>query len=453
MNFRLPVKFILLFLITLFFFTCGRKKEKDNPFLHASPFPAGRIISDVKFARDTAQSFSLYLPKKYEQSESLPVLYFFDAHRRGLLPVQRYRALADSFGYILIGSNNIKNGLSGEELRRLSALLLTETGRGFKIDPKRMYLMGFSGGAKGAVLTAIEDDRIRGVIACAGGFPQNQPPDAGSFEFAGIVGKADFNYWELRILERDLNATSRRHILIVHNGKHAWPPYTSMARALDWFDFNAARDGLLPLSRKRIQGFLRRQQIILANLRRKGDLEGLAEEYRYLIRCLDGLHDTGAFREALKSLTGSPGYRKLSDRIIKIARQEFRQRQHLPAYLMEKGANWWQETIHSWDATSDSASEAFWSRQRLKSFAGLLVYLYASQALSKQQTPVAQKLLSIYALLEPNNPDRYYLQAWLHALQGKAPLARKEVQQALSAGIDDPDKIRHNPVLQSLNQP
>src|ERR1700749_4024462 len=69
----------------------------------------GRLIDTVICQKDPAQSYALYIPVR-GGTGALPIVYFFDPHGDGSLPLKKYKSLADTYGFILAGSNNSKNG-------------------------------------------------------------------------------------------------------------------------------------------------------------------------------------------------------------------------------------------------------------------------------------------------------------------------------------------------------
>src|SRR5580658_4793283 len=96
----------------------------------AQPFMPGKIIERVVCQGDTSQSYALYIPLRGNGASGgriggsgsgglegdrggdaapLPVVYFFDPHGVGALPLRKYRSLAEAYGFILVGSNNSKN--------------------------------------------------------------------------------------------------------------------------------------------------------------------------------------------------------------------------------------------------------------------------------------------------------------------------------------------------------
>lgn len=88
----------------------GKGKTKQTATPHNRAFPPGKLINRVPCSVDTSYSYALYLPENYTPDQKYPVLFFFDAHKRGKLPVHKYKSLADKYGYILAASYNSTNG-------------------------------------------------------------------------------------------------------------------------------------------------------------------------------------------------------------------------------------------------------------------------------------------------------------------------------------------------------
>src|SRR5689334_1247009 len=59
-------------------------------------FEAGKLILRVVCKSDPAQSYALYIPAKHSH-DTLPVIYFFDPHGDGSLPLTKYKSLADRY--------------------------------------------------------------------------------------------------------------------------------------------------------------------------------------------------------------------------------------------------------------------------------------------------------------------------------------------------------------------
>src|SRR5438105_4945707 len=130
----------------------------------AEDLPRGQVIADVKCSGDPSQSYALYLPSNYSDDRGWSLILAFDPGARGQAPVERFRTAAETYGYIVAGSNNSRNSswqASSDAIRAVSA----DIGNRFRIDEKRVYTAGLSGGARVAMEVALGTDRIAGVIA------------------------------------------------------------------------------------------------------------------------------------------------------------------------------------------------------------------------------------------------------------------------------------------------
>ena len=72
--------------------------------------PKGQIVDKVVCAKSPEQSYALYLPSTYDAARKWPILYAFDPGARGRLPVAQFKDAAEKYGWIVVGSNNSRNG-------------------------------------------------------------------------------------------------------------------------------------------------------------------------------------------------------------------------------------------------------------------------------------------------------------------------------------------------------
>ena len=73
-------------------------------------FQTGIVLPDVHSIAQPEQTYALYLPSNYSAEHSWPIVYAFDPGARGNNPVELMRAGAQKYGYIIVGSNNSRNG-------------------------------------------------------------------------------------------------------------------------------------------------------------------------------------------------------------------------------------------------------------------------------------------------------------------------------------------------------
>ncbi|HLK22298.1 MAG TPA: hypothetical protein VKT81_25300 [Bryobacteraceae bacterium] len=209
---------------------------------YAEDLPLGKIIDEVKCAAEPSQSYALYLPSNYSASRTWPLILAFAPMAHGRFPVERLHEAAEKYGYIVAGSNNSHNGDWKSSMAAIRAMPADITSR-FSIDVKRVYTAGFSGGARVAMHVAESSGKIAGVIACSAGFPDGHARKSAPFPIYATVGTEDFNYREMRELDRMLTTP---HRLVIFEGSHDWLPASLADDALAWLEFQTLNSGAQP---------------------------------------------------------------------------------------------------------------------------------------------------------------------------------------------------------------
>ena len=210
----------------------------------AQELPRGEIVDDVQCQRDASQRYALYLPSYFNPSRPWPVILTFDGSGRGREGVERYRAAAEKYGYVVAGSNNSRNGPWNVGLDAAAAMTADIKGR-FPIDRKRMYTAGMSGGARVAIMVAQNSPAIAGVLASSAGY-STAFHKSERFPFFGTAGTEDFNYREMRVVDRLMTSP---HRVEVFEGGHTWPPVEMATSGVEWMEIQAMKNGLTPARR------------------------------------------------------------------------------------------------------------------------------------------------------------------------------------------------------------
>ena len=218
--------------------------------LAAQSLPIGQIIDSVPTAADPEQKYSLYLPAKYNAGRQWPVILAFDPGARGKRAVEQYQVAAETFGYIVAGSNNSSNG-SWERSVNAARAMAVDIGNRFAIDEKRIYTAGMSGGARVAMGMALgSNNLIAGVVASSAGFPDSNPRKSVPFVVFGTAGTEDFNWLEMRSLDQTL--TTPHHVAFFEGG-HVWLSSELAAEAVEWLDLQAMKSGRMPRDEERVK--------------------------------------------------------------------------------------------------------------------------------------------------------------------------------------------------------
>jgi poly(3-hydroxybutyrate) depolymerase len=269
----------------------------------AQDLPRGVIIDDVKCADDPTQGYALYLPTSYSTDRKWSLLMAFHPGARGRAMVEKYQAAAEQYGYVVAGSNTSRNGpwsISAAAVKAMS----TDLGQRFSLDPQRIYLTGMSGGARVAMQVALANKNIAGVIASSGGYPDSQPRSKVSFAVFGTAGTEDFNYIEMRMLDRKLESP---HHLAVFSGGHTLPPDIVALEAVEWMELQAIKSGRRTRDDALVGRLFEKRRERIAGSAGGADIVHLLEA---LVSDFTGLRDVSADLDRAKRLSKEPEVKK-----------------------------------------------------------------------------------------------------------------------------------------------
>jgi hypothetical protein len=248
--------------------------------LAVAELPSGQVIESVKCAADPSQSYALYLPSRFAPDRVWPVIFAFDPGGRGRIPVERYQAAAEKYGYIVAGSNNSRNGSWAVSMTSAQAMM-TDVAARFALHPQRIYTAGMSGGARVALGVGLGVPGIAGVIASSAGYPDSKPRKSAPFPLFGTAGTEDFNYLEMRRLDRELTTP---HHLAIFDGGHVWLSSDLAIEAVEWMEIQAMKSGRKPREEAEID------QIYATRIAHEDSLAGLQS----LVADFTGLKDMSA---------------------------------------------------------------------------------------------------------------------------------------------------------------
>ena len=288
----------LLAMVLLAWF-CGSLAAQVAP----SPFSTGKVIPKVVCSADSKQSYALYLPSAFSATRRWPIIYLFDPLARGEVAVEAARAAAEKFGYLVVASNNSRNGPMADSTAAANAVW-HDTQERFPVEEQRRYLAGMSGGARLVTAIALScDGCAAGVIANAAGFPIDKPPQRNmKFAYFGAVGNADFNYGEFVDLRKKLEDVGAQYRIRIFDGQHGWAPPEVWLEALNWMDIRAMAAGSLPRDPARIQQTADEELARARDLQAKNNLLAAARQYQSLVRDFKGISDVTAAESSLAEL-------------------------------------------------------------------------------------------------------------------------------------------------------
>lgn len=429
---------------------CGCALVAGNP---RAQFPQSQVIERVSCKADPEQSYALYLPPGYTPEKKWPVLYAFDPAGRGSVPVKFFQEAAAKFGYILVGSNNSRNGI---DVSAIVKTLWADTHEQFSIDERRVYTTGFSGGARVASAVALGyRGAVAGVIAASAGLPPNFDPSlANQFVFFGTAGTEDFNFPEMQQTKRKLDEVGVTNRLAIFPGPHDWPPADLCTEAIAWMEMQAMKAGTRAKDDELIEARLNLQKKTAHDFEVSQKSYEAYLQYEDLITEFKGLRDTTEFASAAARLGAT--------KEVKAAIKSEKTEEDDQARLLEKlrtliarlqDAAIYPETIAELKddlinlakqaETSKSVADQRVAQRVLQS---LFVQVYEEAFAMKQRKDYAAipAKLELAAVIRPKDPNVFYSLAVAYARIGNKSRAMAALTMAIERGFSDLARIEQN---------
>ncbi len=275
----------------------------------------GQTVEHVA-ARDSGQSYAIFLPSGYAPRRRWPLLLLLDPRGRAMTPLSLFRDAAEQYGYIVMSSYNTASDVDGDPNTPAVNAMLDVAQRELSIDTNRIYLAGFSGTSRMSWLFGFAlRGRVAGVIGASGG----PPPPAGftadtlrqtPFAFFGTAGSDDFNHDEMRALDRTLDTLGKAHQLTVFSGGHQWMSRSIAADALRWMELQAMRTSLRARDSALIDSAFADRGRAAELLEQTGDAVTAMRAWRSIAHDFASLHDTRSPMQRADSLLKLPAVQR-----------------------------------------------------------------------------------------------------------------------------------------------
>jgi pimeloyl-ACP methyl ester carboxylesterase len=417
----------------------------------AQPFIPGKVIERVVCESDTNQSYALYIPLRGDK-EPLPVLYFFDSHGVGALPLRKYRALAEAYGFILVGSNNSRNGNDWPMTEAIWGRLFEDTRRRLHMMSDRIYACGFSGGAKVASYLAIEHGEIKGVIANGAALPDGVSAGDFRFSFTAIAGEGDMNMTDLVAINEALVKTRTRHRILFFDGRHEWAPEATMRIAFEGLQFDAMRAGVIAKDGAALEGYTGKSKGRVDADRQAGLLIGARRECVLSLALLDGLTgEAGWFGAQAAAIGKDARYLRQQQEQAKILATEEQTKAGYMQQFQQGDMAYWTKTIEDLRVRAVGKTDMAAMYQRLMAYLSLAFYSISNQLINGNQNDAARHFVELYKLADPSNSEAWYFSAVLHARTGDGHSAGADLLKAAGYGFNDEARLRRQPEFQPLS--
>lgn len=399
-------------LLLLLLLACGGWGRTGEPEL-----PVGEVLPRVPCRAKPAFTYALYLPRDWKPGEVRPVLLGFSPQGQGEEPVRRFRRAADELGWILVGSNDSRNGPLAPALAAQEALWAEVQAR-FRPDPRRTFATGFSGGARMAVrLVRAHPGKVAGVAAFGAFFIDEAHTlhGLGGPAYFLACGMEDFNFAELREAREALAGRRLPAWAETFPGPHRWPPEDVALRAARFLE---AR------SRGEVPPILEEGRVMARALEAGGE----ALQAQRLWEEVAAWSANPADREAARRAGAAPAARRELELEV---RYRARHQDHdalRPTPKWGAAASALSATAHGPDPLeARQAWRILWDDL-------LILEVQGSEALERKDGPTAEQRFAAMVLLAPEVPRHRVLLAAALVAQGRSVEALVRLREAVASG-------------------
>ena len=427
-------------------------------FSQQKEYEKGKIIDTVLVDKNTGESFSLYLPNIYDSAKLSPLVFIFEPMARGKAGIFPFIKASEEYGYILICSNDSKNGPYSKNYE-IANRLFNKVFSTFNIDEKRIYTSGFSGGARLASSIAILTNQIQGVIACGAGFESKDGIVATrqNFSYAAIVGDRDMNYQEMINTKSFLNKFKVSNELFIFDIKHQWPTQDQVLKAFDWLQLEAFKKNILPTNDDQIKKIYTTFYSSAKQYQMKGEMVLFNGEYQRIIRNFRRYYNLDSIKDSMDKLSKN----KLFKTEKKLLESSFEKENTMTKMFIDQfstdfdrsklNQKWWRSKIAKLHKELDNANpteKKMLSRLLYKVFAHAIET--ASIGNRVQNTNQSIICYEICIMIYPKYPLPYFKQIENYVYLHDEETALNYLEKLIETGYTDINTINKNDALNSL---
>jgi dienelactone hydrolase len=437
--------------------------------LHTSfaqiPTPALIQVGKITTVATTAhpdQSYALFLPTNYTPDKSWPTVFCFDPRARGQVAIERFAEAAEKLGYIVVCSNNSRNGLNWTTIADIFTTFWDDVHNRFHVDEKRTFAAGFSGGSRLATTFATRcRGCLAGVIGCGAGFPGDIQPDPKTpFAYYGIVGVDDFNFGEMFELERRLSKFSAPYNFETFAGAHEWPPKESIERGLAWLSLQSIKSGASQPNKSFVEEQFNTRLNLAQGLLSNARFLDANRAFNSIVRDFQGMVDLGSTSRKADELSKSSEVKKESSTEEDLYRRQLREAGEIRMLWMKPAEPDSPQTgrpeastkLSQLRKTKEQPTDSKDRRLARRVLTHLTIESFetAQASLRKADYITALANYQLVKEIDPKNANVHYEIARVFALKGQKNNAIQSLQEAVSLGFKDVTRLKADEAFSTL---
>jgi hypothetical protein len=293
---------------------------------------------------------------------------------------------------------------------------------------------------------------VRGVMSIGSGLGTPELiGDAGSFEFVGVMGRADYQYSDMRAAEEFLERKKIRNHVLYHPGGHQLPDTRYMDLGMQFLTLMSMKDPGAEKDQDFIRASYQDFKEYIQTLEGNGDLLLALDQVEEGMSVYDDLIDTDWLNDRRKELRKNRAYRAQKRDWEQARVQELMSTEDYGFYLAEdvnsfnlNNLGWWNyqmEKINKYK-NSDKGEERLMG-QRLEGYLNALISDFID-TYGFGEKPDEDALILLHMLktiTDPQNYDHYLKVISYTAKYGDFGTANFYLEELLKRGYNDADTL------------
>lgn len=189
----------------------------------------------------TAQ-YILYIPSGIDHSRKYPLVFALSPGADGNSMVGAWKEVADKYKWIVLGSNEHRNGLLFKDLGPMLTKTLKFVTANYPVDKSRVIATGFSGGGMSAHYLSMAYPNLFWAVVANTGMIHEDYKDGKKYSYPRnkiavfLASPTDFRYGEMKENRRFLESIGWKTKWVEFPGGHAIAPKTAYETAAEWLN-------------------------------------------------------------------------------------------------------------------------------------------------------------------------------------------------------------------------
>ena len=446
---------ILLVMLAGLFLSCSSNSTNKNSVVQESTDNAAGSVSgiiDKSCASDPAIKFSYYLPKSFVKDKKYPVLLLFDPQGDAHFALEKYTPAADQFEFILMSTNAIKNGMDGETAGHVMQTLLGSISSQLPVNPTRVYVGGFSGGARYAAMLAMSGSGIQGLMVAGAGFPFDAWKNLSPSVVIATANDGDMNLPEILSLEDIKDKGQRSRVLIMRDqGIHEWPSLQKMTEVMAVFTAYAVRDS--------IEDDMKKLDLVMSTYDSLDRSDYCSTSkihkslfYERIVKALAYQKDIDKYAKDYASMIQSAAYQSEKNTEQNFIKEELGIKNSYYAAMGSKDTSWWYNEMQQLNASIQIEKSNLKRSQlmRIRSGLSLMCYMNLDKTMKANSNQDAYYLSVLYRNIDPDNKEAWFLAAVMEARSGNKSRVIDFLNTAGKKGFNERTRLNQTTEFNSM---